>query len=281
MDKLPQYIADEYESPYDNLDPRLWNAAVEAERARLDPAEEAIQRQFHFDAPRFALSGGDSQECFRILDAMLMQPDDPLYRSPQAAAESIMLMRPPGSEVPFSTEDRTQEAFYYGLLFSSFHIAKQISAEDEESQDKLVELIKYVQNMDDHDVLPTFGYCAHDSDHYEYGDQEKAEELNFHAFLARLTRESVYNFSLYMSWILNRASGRSHREYANGEVVWMSQWLSLAGKELFLRNNDLWEDGKTKLLAAPPSARMTYEDKEICLEILNLMAAVEREAPNT
>jgi hypothetical protein len=99
-------------------------------------------------------------------------------------------------------------------------------------------------------------------DSYYRKDLEFAQDdlrwENFHAFVARLTRDGTADFSLYAIWALGVAleAKQDHRARAYHEqgpgldfrVPAAADWISLAGAKLFASNKDFGGAGQVRWL---------------------------------
>jgi hypothetical protein len=88
--------------------------------------------------------------------------------------------------------------------------------------------------------------------------RERLRWENFHAFVARLTRDGTADFSLYAIWALRVAlevkpdhRARAYHEQGPGldfSVPAAADWISLAGAKLFASNEDFGRAGQGRWL---------------------------------
>jgi hypothetical protein len=99
--------------------------------------------------------------------------------------------------------------------------------------------------------------CEYQKDGPEFA-QDKPRRENFYAFVARLTRDGTFDFSLFAIWILRVAleAKPDHRARAyhwqgphlDFNVPVAAYWISLAGAKLFASNKDFGRDGQGERL---------------------------------
>ncbi|CZR67168.1 uncharacterized protein PAC_17067 [Phialocephala subalpina] len=181
-------------------------------------------------------------------------------------------------------EDEFPGNFCYRLFYSMFYIVRQLAAEDEEGQGKLAEFLDCLRKMPTttHEntgiacrwqYLPTISYGHIDSNRGMFypstlferprtnsmpsdimlttasREQQRTEDLNFNAFLARLTRLSGLNgaetldFSCWghqalVTALEEEVNSRS-KEFHTQRAVWdanipfAAQWIKTCGRVLF------------------------------------------------